>query len=250
MGLPLGVALMCVLAAIAYGSYRRAHRAEALALRSEERRHRFFATAARDLEAPLLELRRDLVRARDLGGGLDEPLRHLDDLRGVLRELGRLRDQGDGRAATTIAEPEDFELSALVGEILDEAPFRDRGPSVVLHSAKVRLKGDRARLHTGLRMLLWAARRDVAPDQALTVTLSALPGSALLEIESPGTGAVAAELAQLPARDYGLVDTADPTGASLALRVAEEVARVHGGRLAASGRIGPGERFVLELPAG
>jgi signal transduction histidine kinase len=249
MGMLASVALGCAIAAVVFVAWRRARRAEALARRAEERRRRFFATAARDLEAPLGDLRGELVRARDLGGGLDEPLRHLEDLRNLIRELGRLSD-GHPAQAPAIVQPEEIELSALVGEILDEAPFRDRGPSVILRSTAVRLRGDRARLHTGLRMLLWAARRDVAPDQALTVTLSAEPGTALLEIESPGTGIVAAELAQLPARDYGLVDAPDPSGTSLALRVAEEVARVHGGRLAASGRIGPGERFVLELPAG
>ena len=53
---------------------------------------------------------------------------------------------------------------------------------------------------------------------------------------------------QQTAVGYGLVTPTAAPGTTLALRVAAQVARIHGGRLNAGARGGDGERFVLELP--
>jgi signal transduction histidine kinase len=99
-----------------------------------------------------------------------------------------------------------------------------------------------------VRVLSWVVRRDVPEGASLVMTTSADEDTAYLEIDSGGVGEVAESLERLPAVLYGLVTPSGAAGTSLALHVAEQVARAHGGRLSASARVGQGERFVLELP--
>jgi signal transduction histidine kinase len=117
-----------------------------------------------------------------------------------------------------------------------------------LRAAPTVVWADRARLTTGLRVLLWVVRRDVGEQDSLVVTVSSDEEAAYVEIDTGGAGEVAEALEQLPAVTYGLTSPGAPPGTTLALQVASQVARVHGGRLSASARVGQGERFVLELP--
>ena len=108
---------------------------------------------------------------------------------------------------------------------------------------------DRARLATGLRVLLWVVRRDVGPQESLVVTVSSDEEAAYVEIDSGGAGEIAG--GARAAAGGGVRRWPTPSGApgtTLALQVASQVARAHGGRLSASARVGQGERFVVELP--
>jgi two-component system osmolarity sensor histidine kinase EnvZ len=82
----------------------------------------------------------------------------------------------------------------------------------------------------------------------MVVTVSADDEAAYVEVDSGGSGEIADALERLPAVSYGLASPTGQPGTTLALQVAQQVARAHGGRLSASARVGQGERFVLELP--
>jgi len=210
-----------------------------------ERRDRFFAVAAQELDAPLATVRGH-VATLDAWSATPERIgeltREIDRLRELVSELGRVP------APIEEHERVEVDLAELVREIVGQPPFSDRGPSVILRAAPTRVWADRARLATGLRVLLWVVRRDVAPQDSLVVTVSSDEEAAFVEIDSGGAGEIADALERLPAMAYGVASPAGPPGTTLALQVASQVARAHGGRLSASAHVAHGERFVLELP--
>jgi signal transduction histidine kinase len=248
VGCWMAAGLFATLAVLIYVAMRarllRAREAERLAL---ERRDRFFAVAAGELDAPLSVLRGDL-------GTLDAwsatPARlaqlrqQVDRLREVVSELGRVpAPVGEG-------ERSEIDLSELVREVIGQPPFTDRGPSVIVRASPALVVGDRARLATGLRVLLWVVRRDVPDGAPLVVTVSSDLEGTYVEVDTGGVGDVAEALERVPAVGYGLTTASGAPGTTLALQVASQVARAHGGRLSASARVGRGEHFVLELPRG
>jgi len=220
-------------------------RARASERSAVERRDRFFAVAAQELDGPLVTLRGNVATV-DAWSATPERIaalvREIDQLRELVGELGRV--------PTLIEESEraEMDLGELVREIVGQPPFSDRGPSVILRAAPTRVWADRARLATGLRLLLWVVRRDVSAQDSLVVTVSSDEESAFVEIDSGGAGELAEALERLPSVAYGLATPTGAPGTTLALQVANQVARAHGGRLSASARVGHGERFVVELP--
>ena len=240
--------LFAGLAAIVYFVLRaRIARLQASERLAVERRDRFFAVAAQELDAPLVTLRGHAATL-DAWSATPERVaaltREIDRLRELVSELGRVP------APIEDSERVEMDLAELVREIIGEPPFSDRGPSVILRAAPTRVWADRARLATGLRVLLWVVRRDVGAQDSLVVTVSSDDEAAYVEIDSGGTGEIAEALERLPAVAYGLTSPGGAPGTTLALQVANQVARAHGGRLSASARVGQGERFVVELPRG
>jgi signal transduction histidine kinase len=240
--------LFAVLALLIYLTMRsrlsRALEAERLAV---ERRDRFFAVAASELDAPLTALRGELATLDAWSATptrLAELTRQADHLREMVSELARVP------APIADGERSEIDLAELVREVIGEPPFSDRGPSVILRASPARLLGDRARLANALRVLLWVVRRDVPDGASLVVTVSSDLEGAYVEVDTGGVGDVADALERLPAVGYGLASPAGAPGTTLALQVAAQVARAHGGHLSASARVGQGERFVLELPRG
>jgi signal transduction histidine kinase len=222
----------------------RAREAERLAV---ERRDRFFAIAAQELDAPLVTLRGNLATL-DAWSATPERIaaltREIDQLRELVSELGRVPTPVED------SERSEVDLAELAREIVAQPPFTDRGPSVMLRASPTLVWADRGRLATGLRVLLWVVRRDVGESQSLVVTVSSDEESAFVEIDTGGAGAIADALERLPAVAYGVSAPGGAPGTTLALQVASQVARAHGGRLSASAHVGQGERFVLELPRG
>jgi signal transduction histidine kinase len=234
-----------VLAALVYALMRaRLSRALALERHAIERRDRFFAVAAKELDAPLVTLHEEVATLESWSAPerVAAVAQKIDLLRDCVAELARLPLPVDDTARA------ELDLAELVREIVGQPPFIDRGPSVILRASPAPVWADRARLTTGLRLLLWVVRREVSDGNSLVVTVWGDDEAAWLELESGGAGEVAEALEQLPAVSYGMVSPAAAPGTTLALQVANQVARVHGGRLSASARIGQGERFVLELP--
>jgi signal transduction histidine kinase len=236
---------MGVMALAALLLWRRARVRRALAERAErlalERRDRFLATAARELEAPLAALRTQADPARATPERMGALARGLDELRGLVAELGRL-------PAHARAVLDDVDLAELVRDVLGAPPFVDRGPSVVLRASETRVRGDRARLASGLRVLLWVMRRQLGPEAPMVVTVSGDEESAFVEIDTRGGEELVDAFERLPGVIAGLDEPSAPTGALLALRVAQTMARAHGGRLSAGARVGQGQRWVVELP--
>jgi hypothetical protein len=187
-----------------------------------ERRDRFLATAAAELEAPLSAGR-------------------IDEARQILSELARC-------GAEVVPETlEPVDVAELVREIVEAPPFSDEGPPVILRANSVEARADRGRLRNGLRVLLWSLRREA--DGQLVITVAAPENEhALIEIDARGTAAAVEALERSDGVMEGLTTPSVQPGLTLAMRVGAEVARANGGRLSARALAGRGERYVLELP--
>ena len=233
----VALALVAV-AGVALHLRRRLARARAAERAAIERRNRFLATCARELRGPLLAMASD---ARASG---DPTLaERFDELVGLVAELAEL----PARLEPATLVPVD--LAELVREVLESSPFSKRGPSVILKAHPVALTADRARLLGGIRILLLALHHEVPEGATLTVAVGGDGERALLEIDATGAPGTREAVAHDAAWSYGLSAPARvaPPGATLAVRVAAQVARVHGGHISAATRAG-GDRFVLELP--
>jgi signal transduction histidine kinase len=200
---------------------RAAEQAERSAL---ERRDRFLATAAAELEAPLAAGR-------------------VDEARQILSELARPQS---GVAREVLAP---VDVGELVREIVEAPPFSDEGPPVILRAGAVQVRADRGRLANGLKVLLWTLRREAERAAPMVITVSAPGGEhGLIEIEAEGTAGAVEALERLGGVMEGVAEPVGKPGLTLALRVGAEVARANGGRLSARALAGQGERYVLELP--
>jgi hypothetical protein len=238
------IAVSAVLSALLLWGWRerrRAFRAERSERLARERRDRFLAEAASELKAPLDTLRSEILAlgARPTPDRTQALVQSLDELRALVDELARLPPQ------PSVAQREEIDLAELVREVVEAPPFSDRGPSVIVRAAPARVVAERARLLNGLRILLWVARRGV---HELVVTVSSDDERALVEVSGHGAHAAVEALERESAVAYGAAPATAPAGTTLALRVAAQVARAHGGRLRGSTRIGRADRLVLELP--
>jgi K+-sensing histidine kinase KdpD len=239
--------MVLALLALVWGAlaWRRATRAERAEHLAAERRDRFVAVVAGELDAPLASLHAQ-VAGLEAGRVSAERLavlaRGVDELRTLVAEAARLP------ARPAAAALEQVDLAELVREIVAAPPFGERGPSVVVRASAARVLADRSRLLGGLRILLWTLRREARADTPLVITISSDEESAWVEIDTQGGAEAAESLERLPGVAYGMGTPSGAAGSTLALQVASEVARVHGGRLTAAARAAAGERFVLELP--
>lgn len=244
MELSIVIGVSAVLSALVLWGWRerrrvfRAERSERLA---RERRDRFLAEAASELKGPLETLRSEILAlgAHPAPDRTQALVQSVDELRALIDELARLPPQ------PSVAQREEVDLAELVREVVAAPPFSDRGPSVIVRAVPARVVAERARLLNGLRILLWVARRGVAE---LMVTVSADEERALIEVAGHGMHAAVEALDRESAVAYGAAAAPAPAGTTLALRVAAQVARAHGGRLRGSARIGRADRLVLELP--
>jgi hypothetical protein len=219
-------AVLCLLLLLLF--WRRAQRRVRAAEQAErtavERRDRFLATAAAELEAPLAAGR-------------------IDEARQILSELARCGAEvpREERAPVDVAE--------LLREIVEAPPFSDQGPTVILRAVAVEAQADRGRLANGLRVLLWTLRREADSSAPMVITVGAPEGEhALVEIEAQGTASAVEALEKSGGVMEGITSPTATPGMTLAMRVGAEVARANGGRLSARALAGHGERYVLELP--
>jgi signal transduction histidine kinase len=123
-----GVAVAALFAAMALLVWivmrRRVERAQAGERLADERRDRFLAVAARELDAPLSTLRADLAALDPWSATpprIAELTRELDGVRRLVTELARLP------APVDEAERIDVDLAELVREVIGGPPFSDRG---------------------------------------------------------------------------------------------------------------------------
>jgi hypothetical protein len=226
-------AVVAIAAMRAAGRVRRAERSERAAV---ERRDRFLSVCAGELRAPLETLRAQAA-ALDGAGELE---RGLDELAAVVAEAAELPRRREEAQLTEI------DLAELTRDVLAQPPFSTAGPSVILRASPAPIVADRARLAGGVKLLLWVVRRDVDPSAPLVVTVGGDAERALLEIDARGAAGAREVVERDAAVGYGLAAPVAiaPPGATLAVRVAAQVARLHGGRVSASS-----DKIVLELPA-
>ncbi|WP_416986179.1 sensor histidine kinase [Streptomyces sp. T028] len=221
---------------------------------AEQARHRLAADVAHELRTPLASLQAGLEELRD---GYTEPapdrLASLHDqalrLGRIVDDLGELAEAESARVSLHLAE---VDLTALA-----EAAVAEREPELRTAGLTVRtvpgpvplvVRADADRLHQALGNLLSNTARHCRPGDSVTVTTSATPAEALVEVADTGPGIPAAELPHVFDRLWRGARARTTGGSGIGLAVVRELATAHGGTVAADSGPGGGTRMTLRLP--
>jgi two-component system OmpR family sensor kinase len=221
---------------------------------SDRRLRRFVADASHELRTPLAAVRAyaelfergadrrpdDLARAMT---GISRESERMNELVDDLLLLARL-DEGQP------LEREPVELAELAAEAVETARAVDPAHPIDLETQEARVLGDRARLRRVLDNLLGNVRSHTPAGTPAHVRVSALDGSAVIEVADEGPGLPAGEADNLFRRFY----RADPSrsrdsgGVGLGLSIVVAIAQAHDGSVAASAGPTGGAVFRITLP--
>jgi two-component system sensor histidine kinase BaeS len=233
--------------------------------------------AAFDRMAATLD-RQEQIR-RDLVAGVAHELRtpiavlqagHEALLDGVTRptpaELGSLRDEVL-RLARMVDDLQDLAAADAAALHLDRQPcdlaglaaaaagslgrrFEAAGLTVHRQLSPAPVLADPRWLHQVITNLLSNALKFTPPGGRVTITTTQSGPDAMLQVSDTGTGIPADELPHIFDRFWRGRDAAPISGSGIGLAVAADLARAHGGQLAAASQPGYGTQMTLTLPAG
>ena len=103
-------------------------------------------------------------------------------------------------------------------------------------------------IHQVITNLLTNALKFTPPGGRITIDTRQAGPDAILEVTDTGTGIPADELPHIFDRFWRGRDAAQTSGSGIGLTIAAELARAHGGHLAASSAPGHGTQMTLTLP--
>jgi two-component system sensor histidine kinase BaeS len=222
---------------------------------AEQARRALTSDVAHELRTPLSTLRAGLEELRD---GLAEPdparltVLHDQTLRlgRVVDDLAQLAAAESAALSLHLAEVDLAQLAR--GALASHAPRLDAA-GLAVHTELtdgVFVRGDADRLHQALGNLLDNAERYARPGDAVTVRVSAVGATAVLEVADTGPGLPADTLPRVFDRLWRGPDRRDVAGSGIGLAVVRELVTAHGGVVeAASGPAG-GATFTIRLPVG
>lgn len=221
---------------------------------SEQTRRAMSADIAHELRTPLAALQAGLEELRD---GLVEPdPRRLAALHAQSVRLGRivgdLADLSAAESAALSLRRVPIDLGVLVADavIAAEPALSDAGLTIGIHLAEgVIVDGDADRLHQAVGNLLANTARHCRPGDAVTVSLSAADGWALVKVADTGPGLTAAEQPRVFDRLWrGDADSGGAAGMGIGLAIVRELVVAHGGSVTVTSNDAGGATFSLHLP--
>ncbi|HEY5909227.1 MAG TPA: ATP-binding protein [Verrucomicrobiae bacterium] len=218
---------------------------------------RFVADASHELRTPLTVLRGELEglvaepqMSADWRERLGSVLEEVDRLTGIVEGLFAISRLDAGEAAAEWAK---FDLAQLAVSTADQMSLlaEDKQIRVTCAAAKgVWVEGDRARLKQVVVNLLDNAIKYTPAGGAITLTVRADDGRALLEVGDTGIGIPGEFLPRVFERFFR-VDRArsrDEGGAGLGLSIVESICAAHQGRVEVHSVPGEGSLFRVALP--
>ena len=217
---------------------------------------RLLRDVSHELRSPLARLRVALELARDrAGAGAGEALdrieheaARLDELIGQLLLLERLEvGQPDVEAVA-------FDLSRLVGEVVDDASFEaaPAGREVLFESgAPVPTTGYPSLMRSALENVIRNAIRHAPESTSVEVVLAAEDGSVSVTVRDHGSGVPDEHLETLFEPFSRVADARERAtgGAGLGLAITRRAVEIHGGSVAASNHPQGGLEVVIHLPS-
>ncbi|MCC9710950.1 HAMP domain-containing histidine kinase [Streptomyces sp. MNU76] len=221
---------------------------------AEQALHRLAADVAHELRTPLASLRAGLEELRD---GYTEPapdrLASLHDqamrLGRIVDDLGKLAEAESARLSLRLAE---VDLTTLAEAAVAEREAELRTAGLTVHTlpgpAPLPVRADADRLHQALGNLLSNTARHCRPGDTVTVTTSATPAEALVEVADTGPGIPADELPHVFDRLWRGALARAGGGSGIGLAVVKELVTAHGGTVTAVCGPGGGTRMTLRLP--
>jgi signal transduction histidine kinase len=218
---------------------------------------RFVADASHELRTPLTVIRGELesfVQERELNAEwrdrLGSALEEVDRLARIVEGLFAISRLDAGEAA---AEWVKFDLAQLAASTSDQMNLlaEDKRIQVTCTGTKdIWVQGDRARLKQVIVNLLDNAIKYTPAGGAVTLSVNARDGKAILEVADTGLGIPPDVLPRVFERFFR-VDQArsrEQGGAGLGLSIVKSICAAHQGRVEAISTPGQGSCFRVELP--
>lgn len=211
-----------------------------------DRQRRFVADASHELRSPIASLRTQL----EVGSAHPQLL----DVPGAVKDTERLQHLAADLLLLARLDAGERPAQGLVdlGELAREEAGRRPGygtPVSVHADPELQVAGSRGQLSRVIANLLDNAQRHVRAEVIVRVRRQG--DRAVLTVADDGSGVPAAERDRIFERFVRLDDARarDDGGAGLGLAIARDVARRHGGTLAATEAPTGGALFELRLPA-
>lgn len=212
----------------------------------------FLSFATHQLRSPLTSIKWGLGALKESFSKemVDKLLTTTDDLIGTVNDLLDISKIEQGGL---VMKKEEFDLHDAVGRIVEE--FRPAAEAKGLHltftgaNTACFVKADETKLRQVFVNLVDNALK-YTKTGSITVSFSATPHTAMIEVTDTGPGIAANELSGLFLKFLrGAAGKASEAGSGLGLYLAKRIVEAHAGSIEAhSDGLGKGSRFVVSIP--
>jgi two-component system sensor histidine kinase BaeS len=220
--------------------------------RQEQLRRALVADVAHELRTPIAVLQAGHEALLD---GVTEPtpaqLASLhDEVLRLARMVGDLQTLAAAEAAALHLARRRCDLAEAAATAADSLAGRFEAIGVTLERrlTQVEILADPGRLHQVITNLLTNALKFTPAGGRVTVRTGRADRDAVLQVTDTGVGIPPEELPHIFERFWRGGGAAHVSGSGIGLSVAAELARAHGGHLAASSQPGHGTQITLTLP--
>jgi two-component system sensor histidine kinase BaeS len=222
--------------------------------RQEQLRRDLVADVAHELRTPIAILQAGHEALLD---GVAEPSpQQLASLRDEVLRLGRmvadLQELAAADAAAIQLTLRECDLSEIAADAVDSLAgrFDSAGIAVERRLEPAAVRADRRWLHQIITNLLTNALKFTPAGGTVTIQVGPAQPGAVLTVSDTGIGIPADELPHIFDRFWRGRQAAPRSGSGIGLAIAAELARAHGGELAARSQPGRGTTMTLTIPAG
>jgi signal transduction histidine kinase len=220
--------------------------------RQEQLRRDLVADVAHELRTPIAVLQAEHEALLD---GVAEPtpaaLASLrDEVLRLARIVGDLQTlaEADAAALRLARSPADLAGIAAAAAGALAGRFEAAGITLAQDLRPVRVLADAGRLHQVVTNLLTNALKFTPAGGRVTISARPSDGAAVLQVTDTGAGIDAEDLPRVFDRFWRGRQAARTSGSGIGLAVAAELARAHGGQLAAASTPGEGTQMTQTLP--
>jgi len=175
----------------------------------------------------------------------------LEEAEQALTMLNALMDVAEAEAGAMKLEPEEVELSALIGSAVGLYEHVAEEKSIALHTAipeRLVLRADPRRLRQALANLLDNAIKYTPDGGRIEISAHAEPQGIQISVKDTGISIPAEELPKIWDRLYRGEAGRSQRGLGLGLSLVRAVVQAHKGSVEVRSEPGQGSQFVIHLP--
>ncbi|MFN9437762.1 MAG: ATP-binding protein [Planctomycetota bacterium] len=228
---------------------------------AERAREQFVATATHELRTPLANIRayaETLSTATDIQ--VEQQLDFFNIINNEATRLARFVDEllnvSQMEAGAITVQTHEVYLDRLISELVEQqrplSADKEQTLELLIPPKIPKIRGDKDKLAGAISNLIGNAIKYTPNAGLIKVRVEYDPSQIYIHVEDTGFGISKEDLAKLGNKFYRSSDerVQNLSGNGLGLAFAQEVARLHGGRLVVRSEINVGSCFTLELPTG